>query len=112
MLTLERWRQARRANLSSQSEPRENSREMPSDLHTSTTAHVCPHAHAHMIHTLIMIFLKSQDSYGALMTQDSAARHRYISHSILFGINFWLYIQKSYTVPFFYDSTFHYAMHN
>lgn len=54
--TLGRWRQARGVNLSSQSESSENFREMPFDLHTSTTAHVCPHTHTHMIHTLMIFF--------------------------------------------------------
>lgn len=48
----------------------------------------------------------------SVVTQTRAAGYWYISHSSLFGINFCLYIQKSYTVPVFYDSTFYYAMHN
>lgn len=46
------------------------------------------------------------------MTQASAASYQFITHHILFGINFGLYIQKSYTVPLFYAPTFHCAMHN
>lgn len=46
------------------------------------------------------------------MTQANAARYQFITHYNLFGVNFWLYIQKSCAVPIFYGPTFHCAMHN
>lgn len=95
MLTLGRWRQARGVNLSSQPESSENFSEMPFDFHTSTTAHVCPHTHDTHINDFLKRLLWSLDDTGQCCQ----------THSILFGINFWLYIQKSYTMSFFSVST-------